>query len=134
MNREGLGFSGWGVPVYCGIDFGVHEDISAGVQLSYRSYRHKTFNHSIFGATANGNYHFNRILKIPQTWDLYAGLNLGIYVWSSPSEYDGSDDSSVSIGIQFGGRYYFNSQYSINLEFGGGVSTSNGKIGVSYSF
>ncbi len=28
--NAGIGFSGWGIPVYVGLDFGVHQDISLG--------------------------------------------------------------------------------------------------------
>ena len=33
----GVGLSGIGVPVYFGLDFGVHPDITVGPELSYRS-------------------------------------------------------------------------------------------------
>jgi hypothetical protein len=134
--NAGLGFSGWGVPVYVGIDFGVHEDITVGGELSFRSYRDNwsgtEYNHTILGIGANGNYHFNRVLDIPKEWDLYTGLTLGYYIWgTSDASYGGSHSSGLGLGAQVGGRYYFNQKFGIQLELGGGSNTSGGKIGVS---
>lgn len=134
--NAGLGFSSWGVPVYAGVDFGVHEDITVGGELSFRSYRNNylgyKYNHSIIGISGNGNYHFNTVLDIPKEWDLYAGLNLGFYIWStSDSGYEGDQSSGFGLGAQVGGRYYFNDKFGVNLEFGGGNAFSGGKIGIS---
>lgn len=133
--NAGLGFSGWGIPLYAGLDYGIDKDISIGGELSYRSYHDDWsghgYDHSVIGILGNGNYHFNSILKIPSPWDFYAGLNLGFYVWSSPSSYEGSHSSGLGLGAQVGGRYYFSKTVGINLEFGGGNTVAGGKIGVT---
>ncbi len=133
----GLGLSGWGIPVYVGIDHGFKENITLGGELSFRSYRQKiasnTYSHSIIGISGNGNYHFNELLGIDPEWDLYAGLNIGFYIWNSPAAYSGSGSSGLGWGGQFGGRYFFNSSTAINLELGGG-SFSGGKIGITKKF
>jgi outer membrane immunogenic protein len=130
----GLGFSGWGVPIYVGLDYGIHSDISIGGELSYRSYHDNWaggYDLSVIGILGNGNYHFNRILKISNPWDFYAGLNIGFYIWNSPSGYGGNHNSGLGLGVQVGGRYYFSKTFGINLEFGGGNTAAGGKIGVS---
>jgi outer membrane immunogenic protein len=131
----GLGLSGWGVPVYIGLDHGLDKDFSLGGELSYRNYHDNYFgykyHHNIIGVSANGNYHFNRILEIPRDFDFYAGLNLGFYFWSSSSDYHGSGESGLGLGAQVGGRYYFNNKIGLNLEFGGGNAFSGGKIGLT---
>ena len=133
--NAGVGLSGWGVPVYLGMDFGVHPDISVGGELSFRRHSNKIagfrYHHNITGISGNANYHFNRLLEIPSKWDVYAGLNLGFYIWSSPDEYKGSESSGLGLGAQIGGRYYFNDKIGINLEFGGGNAFAGGKFGVS---
>lgn len=132
----GVGFSNWGLPVYIGSDHGIHPDITLGGELSYRAY-HERYNgnnkyrHSIFGLSANANYHFNRIFNISPTWDLYAGLNLGFYHWNSSSDYPGSGFPGLGLGGQIGGRYYFSDKLGVNLEFGGGNAFSGGKFGIS---
>lgn len=121
----GTGFSSYGLPVYFGMDFGVHPDITVGFNVSYRFYENYK---DPLGLSVNGNYHFNTLLEIPRQWDLYAGLNLGFVVWMG----DGIDDDYNPLGLdlQIGGRYYW-SDWGVNLEFGGGTAFSGGKIGLS---
>jgi outer membrane immunogenic protein len=133
--NAGVGLSSWGVPVYLGLDYGVHKDITIGGELSYRGYHDRfndvKYNHSVIGISGNGNYHFNSVLNIPDNWDLYAGLNIGFYIWDSDEDYPGSYTSGLGIGAQIGGRYYFSDNIGINLEFGGGNAFSGGKVGIS---
>ncbi|WP_299579423.1 outer membrane beta-barrel protein [uncultured Sunxiuqinia sp.] len=132
----GVGLSSWGVPLYVGLDYGVHEDITIGGELSYRSYNDNyanvNYDHSVLGISGNGNYHFNRVLELPSEWDFYAGLNLGFYIWNSPKGYGGSHSSDLGLGAQVGGRYYFSEKVGVNLEFGGGNAFSGGKLGVTF--
>jgi len=118
-----------------GLDFGVHPDITVGPEISWRAnndkFDGKKYNHSVIGLSANGNYHFNSLLDIPTNWDFYAGLNLGFYIWNSSDDYPGSNTSSLGLGAQIGGRYYFDDKVGVNLEFGGGNAFSGGKVGVS---
>ncbi len=137
--NAGLGTSGWGTPVYVGLDYGVHEDITIGGELSYRSDSNHIggtkYGFSIIGLGANGNYHFNRVLDIPSEWDLYAGLGLNYYIWSYDNDdFQGSDDSDLGLGAQIGARYFFNDSFGLNLELGGGNATSGAKIGITYKF
>jgi hypothetical protein len=134
--NAGFGFSSWGLPVYGGVEFGVHEDITVGGELSFRTYNDTylddNYGHTIVGISANGNYHFNTLLDIPEEWDVYAGANLGYYIWHNKnSDYSGSGSSGLGLGLQAGGRYYFNDKFGVNLEFGSGNSFSGGKIGIS---
>ncbi len=133
--NAGLGLSSWGLPVYLGLDFGVHPDITMGPEVSFRSYRDnwggRRHNHSIIGISGNANYHFNRVLNIPSNWNFYAGLNLGFYAWRSPDDYEGSRTSGLGLAGQIGGRYYFTDTFGLNLEFGGGNAFSGGKFGIS---
>lgn len=136
--NAGVGFSSWGLPIIVGLDYGVHKDVSVGAEVSFRSYKEgfagSDYSHTIIGFLGNGNYHFNNLFKIEKQWDLYAGLNIGFYYWSSPSGYGGSSASGLGLGAQFGGRYYFNQNFGLNLELGGGNSTSGGKFGITYKF
>lgn len=131
----GVGLSSWGVPVYFGFDHGVHQDITLGAELSYRSYndnwRNDRYKHSVIGIQGNANYHFNTVLNIPSPWDFYAGLNLGFYSWNSPRDYEGSHTSGLGLGAQIGGRYFFSNNVGINLEFGGGNAFAGGKFGIT---
>ncbi|WP_282048992.1 outer membrane beta-barrel protein [Maribacter aquivivus] len=138
--NAGFGFSGWGTPIYAGLEYGVAPNISVGGELSYQTYNHGSilgsdYKSTIFGITGNGNYHFNEVFEIPSQWDLYAGANLSYYSWSSKIDgekidYSGADN--FGIGLQVGGRYFFNDNFAINLQVGGGNVVSGGRIGITY--
>lgn len=136
--NTGVGLSSWGLPVYVGFDYGVHQDITVGGELSFRNYRenwrNQRYQHSIVGISANGNYHFNRILNISPEWNFYAGLNMGFYIWSSDRAYDGNRTSGLGLGAQVGGRYYFSRHVGLNLELGSGNAFSGGKFGLTFRF
>lgn len=134
--NAGVGFSGYGVPVYIGADFGVHESITIGPRVS-----HRTWNRSFTGfkykqnltvISFNGNYHFNQLLDLDSPWDLYAGLTLGYYIWSG-DEYVGAKASGIGFDAQIGARYFFSDRFGVNLEFGGGYA-SGGIFGITYKF
>ncbi len=131
----GVGLSGWGIPLYIGLDHSVHKDVTLGGEISYRSYnedwKFARYHHDVIGFSFNGNYHFNSLLQIPRNWDFYAGLNIGFYVWSSPKTYGGSHNSGLGLGAQLGGRYYFNERVGVNLELGGGNAFAGGKFGLT---
>lgn len=129
----GAGISGWGFPLYAGMDYGIHEDITIGVEGTFRTYSYHLYSHTITGITVNGNYHFSKILDIPEKFDFYAGINLGYFYWMSPADYTGTG-SRPGIGTQVGGRYFLNKKLGLNLEFGGGNALSGGKFGITYIF
>lgn len=136
--NAGVGLSSWGVPIYVGLDYGFNKDITFGGELSFRSYNERwnkvKYSHSITGISANGNYHFNSLLGLPKQWDLYAGLNLGFYIWSTAGSYPGNGSSGLGIGAQLGTRYYLTDKLGLNLEFGGGNAFGGGKFGITYKF
>jgi outer membrane immunogenic protein len=133
--NAGFGASGWGTPVYVGLDYGIAPNFTLGGELSYQSYNTAGFDNSILGLQANGNYHFNEVLDIPSEWDFYAGANLSYFNWSSKyngnkQTYDGADN--FGLGLQIGGRYFFTDRFGVNLQFGGGNVVSGAKIGITY--
>ncbi len=132
--NAGIGFSGWGVPVYFGLDYGIARDWTLGGQLSFQTdnyaYQNNHYNSHAVGIGANGNYHFNRILNMPSNFNFYAGASLTYYAWSNDNGYH--DDDTVGLGLQVGGRYFFTKNFGINLEFGGNTVNSGGKFGVTF--
>lgn len=132
----GVGLSDSGIPVYIGFDHSVLTDLTLGGELSYRAYnenwQNNYYNHNIIGISGNLNYHFNTLFGISPRWDLYAGANVGFYVWTSPDGYTGNHSSNLGLGAQVGGRYYFSNSFGINIEFGGGNAFTGGKLGLSF--
>jgi hypothetical protein len=119
----GVGLFDTGFPVYVGMDYGVHPDITVGGQLGLDL----EFNY--FSISGRGDYHFNTLLEIPRDWDFYAGLSVG-FLGGIDNDYS----SGFDLGIQVGGRYYWNSDWGLNLEFGGGNNLAGGRFGVSKRF
>jgi outer membrane immunogenic protein len=72
-------------------------------------------------------------MNIPSNWDFYAGLSLGFYFWNSSGDYPGDHTSGMGLGLQVGGRYYFNEKFGLNLQLGGGTIGA-GRFGVSIRF
>lgn len=138
--NAGLGLSGYGIPIYLGLDYGVGHDITIGGRVSYRTYTEHNWRTTTIGFAANGNYHFNQLLSLPSKFDLYAGLSLGYLHYTN--KYTGPDnvyrskvtnDSPLDWGIQIGGRYFFTDQLGLNLEFSGGA-LYGAHIGITYKF
>lgn len=134
--NTGIGLSTWGVPVYVGLDYGLAKDISLGGEITFRSYKEKIskneYQSRIIGLLANGNYHFKNVWNLPDDWDLYAGVNIGFYLWNTESNYPGTNTTPANAGAQFGGRYYVSDTFSLNFEAGTGNAFSGGKVGVSF--
>lgn len=134
--NTGIGLSSWGVPVYVGLDYGLAKDISLGGEINFRAYKENIgsfeYQSRIIGVLANGNYHFKNLWHLPDAWDLYAGVNLGFYIWNTEANYPGTNTTPANAGAQFGGRYYVSETFSLNFEAGTGNAFSGGKVGVSF--
>ena len=149
----GVGLSGLGIPVYLGVDYGIARDFTIGAEVSYSSKKvsngYFEDRYSIFGFGVNGNYYFDRILKLPREFDFYAGATLGYYNISNTRTYGGPSSlqpyyerlytssfasSGVNLELQVGGRYFFTKNLGVNLEFGGGIFGVGGKLGLTYRF
>lgn len=129
----GVGLTNLGVPFYLGLDHGLSDHITLGLELSYRDYNeNNNFNHNVIGFSGNANYHLNQGQNFPSKLDLYFGLNIGFYSWSSPNNYNGTYNSGLGLGAQVGARYFLSSKVGLNLEFGGGNAFSGGKFGLTF--
>jgi len=118
----GLGFNDWGLPVYAGMDFAVHDDVTVGPMINTVI----GGNNAYLGIAGRGDYHFNRIIGIPSEFDFYAGANVGVRMWFD----EDNNSSNMSFGIQVGGRWYWSDQWALNLELGGGTGFGT-SLGVS---
>lgn len=124
----GVGLSSWGFPIYGGIDCNLVKNISFGAEISYRQKVKKSDEFYIVkGLSANGNYHFGKIFGLPQTVDIYGGVNLGFFQWNK-----GILTSDMwNTGVQIGARYFFKNNLAINMEAGTGNAFSVGKLGLT---
>lgn len=132
--NAGIGLSQYGLPVYLGLDFGIHPDISLGVEGSFRNHSNSNSNATLLGIGGNVNYHFNSLFKIRDNhWDVYAGVTLAYWFWNWDNNFLGANASGVGLSGQVGGRYFFHPKWAVNLELGGGT-LSGGKLGITHRF
>jgi outer membrane immunogenic protein len=124
----GVGLSTWGIPIYVGADYWATQDITIGIEGSFRFtlLSHYTY----FGGLVNANYHVNRLLELPEEFDVYGGISIGpylrLYRYSTPH-------LSMGGGLQIGGRYHINDKMAFHVEVGGGFY-SGGKAGLTFRF
>jgi len=113
----GIGVNDNGIPLYVGMDFAFHNDWTAGpvVKIVVDDDDMK------FGALARVDYHWNRLMQIPSNWDFYLGANLGLL---------SGDDVDFDLGLQVGGRWYWDNKWALNFEIGGGTGFGT-SLGVS---
>lgn len=148
MGNAGVGISGYGIPLYVSVDFPVANNVTVGGGISFQTHKESInlgveslrWRHTIFGVSARGDYHFNELIGIPEQWDLYAGLSLEYYSWTtklkegSGGTYTGSGSGGLGLSARVGGRYFFKENLGVNLELGGGSVLSSGRIGITLLF
>lgn len=124
----GLGLNDSNFPVYFGVDWAVHDDVTIGfiAATNLDGFDYLT-------VLGRGDYHFNRIMGIPNNFDFYAGLNLGFraYFDETHNNNNGNRTSGLALGIHVGGRWFWSESWGLNLEFGGGYYGSGGQIGLT---
>ena len=138
----GFGFTGWGIPFYLGLDFGVAPQVTVGGELFYRTDKIGGVRYNNFGVLANGNYHFDKLFRLPSQVDVYAGVSLGFYSWSNDYNgrvygWDSHYDSGLGLRVQTGGRYFFTDNFGVNAELfveNNSITSGGFKAGVTYQF
>lgn len=122
----GVGLSTWGLPVFLGVDYWLKDDITVGVEGSFRYSLWS--NYATIGASVNANFHFAKYLDLPDNIDLYGGLSAGPYF----SNY-WTHKIRININGQIGGRYHLSETTAVMAELGGGTF-SGGKVGLTFRF
>lgn len=113
-----LNMGGIGTGLYASIEFPVGSAITVA-PLFATDY---DFNKMIIAA--KGSYYFDNIFELNESWDAYAGVNVG---WRIESN---SNDDGANWGIHIGGRWFWTEKWGINAEFGGGSGVLGG-VGVT---
>jgi len=126
--NAGIGLSTWGLPIYVGADYWLQDNITIGLEASFRYRFLHAYKYGYIGGSINGNFHFAQYLDLADNIDLYAGISAGPYIGFG-NYYVGSS-LNVGFGGQVGGRYKINDKLWINAEFGGGT-LSGGKFGIT---
>ena len=75
------------------------------------------------------NYYFDNLFEISDdAWDVYGGANLGYGIYNGD---DADLDSDLSLGLQVGGRWFWNETWGIYAEIAGGNVAFMPAIGVT---
>lgn len=135
--NAGIGLIGFGIPIYAGLDYFVTNDISLGVEGSFNTFNETNYlfeyQPKIYGVAVVGNFHFNKVLKIPAKYDFYAGFGINYFKWTYENAAFLEDTGTgVGFGAQLGGRYFFSKKFAVNIELGGSSTTSATRFGITY--
>lgn len=134
--NAGIGTSSNGIPFYIGIDQEVATHITVGLSAAMNSHENiegeTPFNQNIYSFTINTNYYMGHMIGLPENWNFYGGLNLGMIFNKSEHELGTDEHYGPGIGLQLGSRYFFTPNLAANLELGGGYTATGIRIGISY--
>jgi hypothetical protein len=77
-----------------------------------------------------GNYYFDNLFGISDNaWDVYGGANAGYSVYNGDNKNSKSD---INLGLQVGGRWFWNNKWGLYVEVSGGnISGMSPAIGVT---
>ncbi len=110
--QAGFNFYGHGTGIKATYDYGLGDQFSIGVGgVFYNSgdYNSKFF---VFG---RADYHFAEPINLPDQWDTYLGVELGLV-----------GDGEFGLGGHLGARYALSDTFSIFVEAG-----NNGAVGIA---
>ncbi|WP_269222222.1 MULTISPECIES: hypothetical protein [Flavobacterium] len=101
----------------------VHKDITIAPGAS------TNFNLDWLTLHLKANYYFDNLFGITNSsWDVYGGAVAGYAI------YNGNDnkDNDIDVGLQVGGRWFWNDKWGVYLELGGGsASGGTGGLGLT---
>ncbi|HBG70728.1 MAG: hypothetical protein A2W93_04530 [Bacteroidetes bacterium GWF2_43_63] len=133
----GTGYTNQGIPAYVGADLGIAENLSLGVDASYRffneNFGNTMYNHSIITVLGNVNFHFNNMFKLRDytSSDLYGGFSGGYAMAESPALYGGSVETGAVFGAQFGYRMFFNEKFGLDFQLNAMSTYMGARIGLT---
>lgn len=117
--REELNFGLVGV----NYEIPVHEDVTIAPGIG------TDFDLDWITLGVKANYYFDNIFGITDdAWDVYGGANAGYAIYTGDNDLD---DSSFDMGLQVGGRWFWNDKWGVYAEFSGGINTVMPAIGVT---
>jgi len=117
----GLGLSNGGFPVYVNYDIpvGANVSIAPAVQANLNGFDWIT-------PSVKVDYYFDELMGLPATFDLYGGANLGFTIYLNSD----NGTSGLYAGLEVGGRWWFQENMGLSLEFAGGTGFGT-KLGLS---
>ncbi|SDE43538.1 DUF6646 family protein [Riemerella columbipharyngis] len=112
--QVGLSAWGYGVGLTGSYDYGISSMVSLGAGGNFYFSDNNKSNFFIFG---RANFHLQDTLNLPSEWDIYPGIDLGVY------------NSGLGLAAHIGARYFFTDKIGAFAEIG-----NNGGIGAVFNF
>jgi outer membrane immunogenic protein len=121
------------IPVYFGGNYMIKDFLSVGAEMQFRldnanyGYLGNSYDYhrSGFAFLTRADYHFNDLLKLPEEFDVYGGIDMGVAIYgdykSNDFDYEWTDtnDFYFVFGPHAGGRWMFADKFGLNAEVGG---------------
>ena len=104
---------------------GVSYDIPVHADIAISPFAGTNFDLDYLTIGVKGNYYFDNIVNLLPAFDVYAGINGG-YALGFDNHGDDFD-----MGLQVGGRWFWNEKWGVYLELGGGKVGATGGLGIT---
>lgn len=112
--QVGMSAWGYGTGLSGTYEYGISDAISLGAGANFYFSKNQSEGFFLFG---KGSYHLQDVLNLPDEWDIYPGLNIGLL------------GNTFGLGAHVGARYFFSPKLGAFVELG-----NNGALGVSINF
>lgn len=104
---------------------GVSYDIPVHTDIAVSPFVGTNFDLDYLTIGVKGNYYFDNLVNLLPAFDVYAGANAG---YAFGIDNNGND---FDMGIQVGGRWFWNDKWGLYLELGGGKIGATGGLGIT---
>lgn len=105
---------------------GLSYDIPVATDIAVSPFAGTNFDLNYLVIGVKGSYYFDNLLALPAEWDFYGGANAGYALG-----IENNVDNDFDIGLQIGGRWFWNDKWGLYLEFGGGKVGTTGGLGIT---
>ncbi len=105
---------------------GISYEIPVATDITIAPFAGSNLDLSYLTLGVKGNYYFDNLVGLSDPWDFYGGANLGYALGISNDK-----DNDIALGLQVGGRWFWNEKWGIYLEFGGGNLGGAGGLGIT---
>lgn len=105
---------------------GISYDIPVHTDIAVAPFIGTNFDLSYLTLGVKGNYYFDNIIGLPEAWDFFAGVNAGYGL-----AIENNVDNDFDLGLQVGGRWFWNDKWGLYLELGAGKIGPTSGLGIT---
>ena len=108
---------------------GVNFEIPIAKNISIAPAAGTDFNLNHLSLGVKANYYFDELFGLNSSWDVYGGANVGFGIALNK---DNGNVNDLDLGLQVGGRWFWNEKWGVFVEVGGGkLHGAGGGIGLT---